>query len=191
VTALQSRCIGGNGNVGFLPRRTYERLVELVREAGGKPFVTDTNTLYTGMRRDAVSNLSAAAMNGFSFLTLGAPLLVADGLRGRDFREVLLEGPLVDRAKIASGILDADTLIVLSHVKCHMLFGFGGALKNLGMGCATPAGKQILHSTCFRELIRNSAAGRILRTVLSGTLHNLGRSTRPFWRNTCQVTRLQ
>jgi len=137
---------GEPGNVGYLPVPYTRTVVELVREAGGLPFVTDTNTLYTGMRRNAVQNVQAAAMNGYCLASLGAPVIVADGLLGHDGREVPLPGTGVGSAKIASGILDADAMIVLSHVKGHMLFGYGGAIKNLGMGCATPAGKQLLHS---------------------------------------------
>jgi uncharacterized Fe-S center protein len=137
---------GEPGNVAFLPPPYVRLVAEQVRKAGGLPFVTDANTLYTGMRRDAVQNLLAAAHNGYTQETLTAPVIVADGLKGRDGREVDLPGTSVGKAKIASGILDADAMVVLSHVKGHMLMGFGGALKNLGMGCATPAGKQILHS---------------------------------------------
>ncbi len=137
---------GEPGNVGYLPLPYARTVVEAVRAAGGSPFVTDTNTLYTGLRRNAVDNLRAAAMNGFCLETLGAPVLVADGLRGRDAREVAIAGTASGSARIASGILDADAMIVLSHVKGHMLFGYGGAIKNLGMGCTTPAGKQFLHS---------------------------------------------
>jgi uncharacterized Fe-S center protein len=137
---------GEPGNVAFIPPRYVGAIVELVQKSGGLPYVTDTNTLYTGMRRNAVQNILAAAQNGFTALTLGAPLIVADGISGRDYRDIELPGSTVGKAKIASGIIDADAMIVLSHVKGHMLFGFGGALKNLGMGCATPAGKQILHS---------------------------------------------
>jgi hypothetical protein len=137
---------GEPGNVGFLPVPYARAAVELVRAAGGRPFVTDTNTLYTGSRRNAAENVLAAALNGYSLASLGAPVLIADGLKGRDGREVALEGCSVRSARIASGILDADAMLVLSHIKGHMLFGFGGALKNLGMGCTTPAGKQFLHS---------------------------------------------
>ncbi len=137
---------GEPGNVGFVPPPYVRTVVELIRDAGGRPFVTDTNTLYTGMRGDAVDNIRAAALNGFTPETIGAPILVSDGLIGRDFREVEVPGSRVGKAKIASGILDADALIAVSHVKGHMLFGYAGAIKNLGMGCATPAGKQILHS---------------------------------------------
>ena len=137
---------GEPGNVGYLPVPYARAVVDAIRAAGGAAFVTDTNTLYTGLRRNAVDNLKAAAMNGYSAETLGAPVIVADGLRGFDFREVAIAGTRTGSAKIASGILDADAMIVLSHIKSHMLFGFGGALKNLGMGCTTPAGKQYLHS---------------------------------------------
>jgi len=137
---------GEPGNVAYLPVPYVRAVMDLVREAGGLPFVTDTNTLYTGLRRNAVQNVQAAAMNGYSLASLGAPVLVADGLVGHDGREVALPGCGIGSARIASGILDADALIALSHVKGHMLFGYGGAIKNLGMGCATPAGKQFLHS---------------------------------------------
>lgn len=149
---------GEPGNVAFLPVPYARTLVDAVRLAGGDPFVTDTNTLYTGMRRDAVSNLKAAASNGFCLETLGAPVIVADGLKGFDHREIQVSKSKVEKAKIATGILDADAMIVLSHVKSHMLFGFGGALKNLGMGCCTPAGKQFLHSDVQPEV--NMAACR-------------------------------
>ncbi|HUU00254.1 MAG TPA: DUF362 domain-containing protein [Myxococcota bacterium] len=137
---------GEPGNVGFLAPPYIRAVVGLVKDAGGLPFVTDTNTLYSGMRRNAVENLRAAAINGFTAETIGAPLVVADGLLGRDFRRVDLPGSSVGEARIASAIIEADAMIVCSHVKGHMLFGYGGALKNLGMGCAVPAGKQVLHS---------------------------------------------
>ncbi len=137
---------GEIGNVGFLPVPYARTIVDAVRDAGGIPFVTDTNTLYTGMRRHAVDNIRAAAMNGYALDTLGAPVIVADGLKGFDYREVPCANAPGGMAKIASAIADADAMIVLTHVKSHMLFGMGGALKNLGMGCTTPAGKQYLHS---------------------------------------------
>ncbi len=150
---------GEPGNVGYVPVPYVRTIVDLIKQAGGVPFVTDTNTLYTGMRRDAVQNLEAAAHNGYSPLTLGAPLIVADGLRGRDVREIPVEGGLCPSAKIASGIADADAMIVISHVKGHMLFGYAGAIKNLGMGCASPAGKQQLHSDIRPEVNAKACHG--------------------------------
>jgi len=137
---------GEPGNVAFISPPYIATVVELVKNAGGLPFITDTSTLYTGMRQNGPENLVAAAKNGFSLTSVGAPIIVADGICGLDYRSVEIPGSVVGSAKIASGIVDSDSMIVVSHVKGHMLFGFGGALKNLGMGCATPAGKQVLHS---------------------------------------------
>ncbi|MFH2005809.1 MAG: DUF362 domain-containing protein [bacterium] len=137
---------GERGNLAYL-RPPYARLlVDMVREAGGRPFVTDTNVLYRAARHDAIGNLQAAAHNGFTAETVGAPLIVADGLTGRDGVDVVVTGGRrVQTARIASAIHGADAMLVLSHVKGHLLFGYGGALKNLGIGCATPAGKHVLH----------------------------------------------
>ncbi|MCX6357115.1 MAG: DUF362 domain-containing protein [Candidatus Aureabacteria bacterium] len=134
------------GNVAFLPPPFVRCVVDLIIRAGGKPFLTDTNTLYTGQRRNAIDNILTALKNGFSLASAGAPIIVADGLDGHDTVEVPVNGTRVKKAKIASGIHHADTLISLAHFKGHELFGFGGALKNIAMGCATPAGKQVLHS---------------------------------------------
>lgn len=137
---------GEAGNLAYL-RPPYARLlVDHVHEAGGRAFVTDTNVLYRAARHDAIGNLRAAAANGFTSETVGAPLIVADGLTGRDGVDVDVDvGTRVKTARIASAIHTADVLLVLSHVKGHLLFGYGGTLKNLGMGCCTPAGKHVLH----------------------------------------------
>ncbi len=137
---------GEAGNLAYL-RPPYARLlVDHVHAAGGRAFVTDTNVLYRAARHDAIGNLRAAADNGFTAETLGAPIIIADGLTGRDGVDVKVEGGArIETARIASAIHAADALLVLSHVKGHLLFGFGGALKNLGMGCCTPAGKHVLH----------------------------------------------
>lgn len=138
---------GEAGNTAYL-RPTYARTVtDAIRAAGGRPFVTDTNVLYRGARHDAVDNLASAARNGFTAESMGCPVLVADGLKGHDHVDVPTPfSRYFDVATIASGIAHADALVVLSHVKGHLLFGFGGALKNLGMGCATSAGKHVLHA---------------------------------------------
>jgi len=134
------------GNVAFIPPPFVRCVVDKIIEAGGKPFITDTSTLYSGQRHNAIDNLLTALKNGFSLTAAGAPLIVADGLTGQECVEVPVKGKRVEKAKIASGIYYADMLVSLAHFKGHELFGFGGALKNIAMGCATPAGKQILHS---------------------------------------------
>lgn len=137
---------GEKGNAAFVPSFFVRHLVSLVRSAGGLPFVTDTNTLYRGSRHNAVDNLETARDNGFCEATLGAPVVIADGLTGMDYREVGVAGEHLQTARIASAIADADAMVVVSHVKGHMVFGFGGALKNLGMGCSAAAAKQSLHA---------------------------------------------
>jgi uncharacterized Fe-S center protein len=138
---------GEAGNTAYL-RPTYARTVaDAVREAGGRPFVTDTNVLYRGARHDAFDNLGSAARNGFTAESMGCPVLVADGLKGHDHVDVPTPfSRYFDVAQVASAIHHADALVVLTHVKGHLLFGFGGTLKNLGMGCATSAGKHVLHA---------------------------------------------
>ena len=119
--------------------------------------MSDTNTLYRG--HGAIANLQAAAFDGFTMETVGAPLIVADGLCGTDFVPVPVAGKYVKEAKIASAIAHATALLVVSHFKGHMLFSFGGTLKNLGMGCATSAGKQTLHSDVKPRVDRAACTG--------------------------------
>jgi uncharacterized protein len=134
------------GNVAFLPPPYVRCVVDKILKAGGKPFLADTNTLYSGQRRNAIDNVLTALKNGFSLASAGAPVIVADGLTGQDCVEVPVNGRRIGNAKIAGGIYHADAIISLAHFKGHELYGFGGALKNIAMGCATRAGKQVLHS---------------------------------------------
>ena len=138
---------GEPGNMAYL-RPNYARVVaDYVKERGGKPFLTDCNTLYVGGRKNALDHLDSAYMNGFSPLTVGCHVLIADGLKGTDETYVPIEGgTYVKEAKIGRAIMDADILISLSHFKGHESTGFGGALKNLGMGCGSRAGKMEMHS---------------------------------------------
>src|SRR5208282_5966251 len=111
------------------------------------PFVTDTNTLYKGSRSDAVAHIETAVLNGFDYAVVGCPVIIADGVRGKSGVKVPIEGELLAEVSIARGIVEADSLVVVSHFKGHELSGFGGALKNMGMGCAAREGKLIQHST--------------------------------------------
>ncbi len=139
--------VGEIGNTAYIRPEYAATVAEMVRAAGGRPFVTDSNTLYSGKRGNAVDHLETAARHGFNRLSLGCDFIVADGIRGTDYREVLIEMPNFDHVKIASVIADADALIALSHFKGHELTGIGGAVKNLGMGCAAVPGKLEMHST--------------------------------------------
>ena len=124
-------------------------VVERVKACGGRPFVTDTNTLYSGSRHNSVDHIATAVEHGFDYAVLGAPVIIADGLDSTNIVEVAIAGKHFSKVKIAGDIARADSLIVLSHFKGHDLAGFGGAVKNLGMGCAPRAGKQDQHCARF------------------------------------------
>ena len=137
---------GEYGNTAFLPPVVIKAFVDCVKNVKANPFVTDTNTLYRGSRSNAIDHLKNAEMNGFSQVSCGAPIIIADGLKGNDFREIPANGKWYTNIKVASALCDADAMIAVSHVKGHELYGFGGAMKNIAMGCAPPAMKQSLHS---------------------------------------------
>ena len=138
---------GELGNLSFL-RPNYARYVaDYVKELGGHPFLTDCNTLYTGSRKNALDHMETALLNGFHPMTTGCHVIIGDGLKGTDDVEVPVEGGVLCKtAKIGRAIMDADIIISLSHFKGHEMTGFGGALKNLGMGCGSRGGKMEMHS---------------------------------------------
>ena len=138
---------GELGNLAFL-RPNYAKVVaDFIKERGGKPFLTDCNTLYVGSRKHALEHLDTAYENGYSPFSTGCHVLIADGLKGSDDVEVpVVGGEYVKNAKIGRAIMDADIIISLNHFKGHEDAGFGGALKNLGMGSGSRAGKMEMHS---------------------------------------------
>ena len=150
---------GELGNISYL-RPNYARAVaDVVKELGGKPFLTDCNTMYPGSRKNALEHLACAWENGFTPLTVGCPILIGDGLKGTDDVAVPVEGgEYVKEAKIGRAIMDADVFISLTHFKGHEMTGFGGTIKNIGMGCGSRAGKKEQHSNgkpyIDRELCR-------------------------------------
>jgi len=138
---------GELGNTAFLRPLFLRTIVEKIRKLDCKPFLTDTNTLYSGSRSDAVSHLNTAIHNGFGYSSVGCPLIIAGGLKGQSGVKIPINGDVLQEAVIAREIIEADCLIAVSHFKAHELSGFGGALKNVGMGCATREGKLVQHST--------------------------------------------
>ncbi|MEM3736782.1 MAG: DUF362 domain-containing protein [Candidatus Bathyarchaeia archaeon] len=142
--------MGEKGNITYLRPSFARKIVELIKEAGGIPFVTDTTALYPKGRFTARDYLETAAFNGFTAETMGAPIIIADGDKGYDGTPVKIEkrvdGCTLKDVKVASAILKADALVVLSHFKGHVLSGVGGAIKNLAMGCTTKEGKAAQHA---------------------------------------------
>ncbi len=137
---------GEKGNMAYLRPNFAKALVDKVKEMGGVPYLTDTNTLYPGGRKNAPDHLQTAAENGYSPVSTGCHIIIADGIKGTDDVEVPFDGDYTKAPRIARGIYDADALITLSHFKGHELTGFGGAIKNLSMGCASRRGKMEMHS---------------------------------------------
>lgn len=137
---------GELGNMSYLRPNYAKAVVDLVKECGGKPFLTDCNTLYPGSRKNAIEHLYCAWENGFTPMTVGCPVIIGDGLKGTDDIAVPVEGgEYIKEAKIGRAVMDADVFISLTHFKGHELTGFGGAIKNIGMGCGSRAGKKDQH----------------------------------------------
>jgi uncharacterized Fe-S center protein len=150
---------GERGNTGFIRPLYLRRIVDLVRKAGGKPFLTDANTLYRGERSNAVDHINLAMEHGFSYATVNAPIIIADGLCGKDYVEVKIKGKYFEKVKISSAAYHADSLLSVAHVKGHMLFGFGGAIKNIGMGLGSRSGKQMMHADLKPEIMAKKCVG--------------------------------
>ena len=137
---------GELGNMSFLRPNYAKAVADTVRSYGGKPFLTDCNTLYPGSRKNAIEHLYCAWENGFTPLSAGCPVIIGDGLKGTDDIAVpVAGGEYIREAKIGRAIMDADIFISLTHFKGHELTGFGGAIKNIGMGCGSRAGKNDQH----------------------------------------------
>ena len=137
---------GELGNLAYIRPNYAKAVADVVKERGGRPFLTDCNTLYPGSRKNALDHLDCAEINGFNTVTTGCHVIIADGLRGTDDVEVpVRNGEFCKEALIGRAIMDADVFISLNHFKGHEATGFGGALKNIGMGCGSRAGKMVQH----------------------------------------------
>ena len=136
---------GEKGIDTFLRPVQVEPIIKAVRDAGGKPFLADSNTLYSGSRSNAVDHHKTAQENGWVRPVVSAPVVIADGLHGNEFYAVEIDGEHFDEVKIGAAFFQADGIIGVSHFKGHGMTGFGGTLKNLGMGCASRAGKLMMH----------------------------------------------
>ena len=137
---------GEPGNLAFIRPNYAARMATLLRNLGAKPFLTDCNTLYSGRRANAVDHLESAMENGFNPISAKCDVIIADGLKGTEYREIEIDGEYCKAPKIGSAIADADIIISMNHFKGHEQTGFGGALKNIGMGCGSRAGKMEQHN---------------------------------------------
>lgn len=150
---------GEPGNLAYLRPNYAARMATLLRSLGAKPFLTDCNTLYSGRRANAVDHLQSAMENGFNPISAQCQVIIGDGLKGTDYREIPLNGEYCPAPKIGTAIADADIVISMNHFKGHEQAGFGGALKNLGMGCASVGGKLELHCASQPKIDVESCIG--------------------------------
>ena len=153
---------GEPGNLAFLRHNYVQTMVKFLQSKEAKVFLTDSNTLYSGGRSNAVDHIQAAFENGFNPIGVPAPVIIADGLKGTE--EVSM--PVISTipthsqtAKIGAAVANADIIVSMSHFKGHEQTGFGGALKNIGMGAASVGGKMELHSTSAPRIYRKNCTG--------------------------------
>lgn len=157
LTAIKLH-FGEKGNDSYINPVFVRQIVDKVKKAGAKPFLTDTNTLYYGSRHNTVDHLNTAILHGFDYAVVGAPLVIADGIRGENEIEVEINLNHFKTVKIAGDIEKSDAMVVLSHFKGHGMSGFGGAIKNLAMGCASHVGKLEQHE-CVKPRINDKCIG--------------------------------
>ncbi len=143
---------GERGNLGYVKPEFVRPIIKKLNSIKAKPFLTDTNTIYAGSRSDAIEHIRVAAEHGYSLQKLGCPVIIADGLRGNSGVEVEINKKYFKSVKISNAIYYSDSIVFVSHFKGHEMTGFGGALKNIGMGCATRAGKYEMHNSVVLEV---------------------------------------
>ncbi len=147
---------GEPGNLAYIRPNYATRMVKILQKLGSKVFLTDANTLYSGGRSNAVDHLQSAMENGFNPMTTHCNVIIADGVKGTEYREIKIDGEYCKAPKIGSAIADADIFISMNHFKGHEQAGFGGALKNIGMGSASIGGKLEMHSTSQPKIVKKN-----------------------------------
>ncbi len=150
---------GEPGNLAYIRPNYAAVVVKMIKEWQGLPFLTDTNTLYKGRRSDAVNHLQTAMENGFNPMVVGCNVIIADGLKGTDYREIEINQKNCKTAKIGTALADADIIITVNHFKGHEITGFGGVLKNIGMGGGSVGGKLEMHSDSSPVIDKDKCTG--------------------------------
>jgi len=144
LTAIKVH-VGEPGCKTFIGPERVLAVVRCVQATGARPFLTDTAVLYRSPRDNGVTHAEVARAHGFGHEAMGVPFIPGDGLNGSDEIEVEVGGRHFDRVTIASAIMHASSLVVVSHATGHLGTGLGGALKNLGMGCSSRKAKLRQH----------------------------------------------
>lgn len=150
---------GERGNTAYIKPDLIVPLVNRLIARGARPMLTDTNALYSGSRTRTQDHIQTAHEHGFTKELTGSDVVIAEGDDGKDVRDVAINGNYVKAARVASLFCRADSIVGIAHFKAHLLTGFGGALKNIGMGCASREGKLSQHSDVSPHVGRESCSG--------------------------------
>jgi uncharacterized protein len=166
---------GEKGNHGFLHPKYTREIVRYLKESGFTPFVFDTIVLYTGGRHTGPDSLKTARDHGFTEAYLGCPVIMGDGMDGRDVIDISCRYRHFSSVQAAGLIPKTDGYVVFSHFKGHMGSGYGGAIKNISMGFASRAQKQRMHADAYPRLI----AGKCNRCGLCADVCPTGAAVLP------------
>jgi uncharacterized Fe-S center protein len=158
VTAVKTH-FGESRKLGYVRPTYLEMFGKEIKDRGGKPFLTETSTLYKGNRSDAILHIEHAHAQGFGFESIGMPIIMADGLFGDEECEVKIDGKIYSNVKVAALLAKSNALLMVSHFTGHLAAGFGATLKNLGMGCASRKGKMAQHSTAKPSIDEEKCTG--------------------------------
>lgn len=171
LTAIKIH-FGEDGNLGYIKPRFVKPVAEKIKSFGAKPFLTDANTIYIGSRSNAIDHTEVALRHGFTVENAGAPVIISDGLRGNASVDVEVNLKHFKKVSVANAIHYSDSIVFMTHFKGHEISGFGGALKNIGMGCATREGKYQQHNSVVPKVnIDNcTACGKCVKWCPSGAL---------------------
>jgi len=150
---------GEKDNIGHINPSLVKYVADFLQKKSERVFITDTNTLYIGSRSNSVGHIKLAYEHNFGLFQIGIPIIIADGLRGRNFISIDISGKHLKSVKIASDIVNSDYLLCLSHMTGHMQTGFAASIKNLGMGCASRAGKLQQHSNILPSVLKDKCEG--------------------------------
>lgn len=163
---------GEPGNLAYIRPNYAAKMVKVIKSMGGMPFLTDSNTLYSGLRANAIDHLQSSMENGFNPMAVGCNVIIADGLKGTDYREIQINKKHCKTAKIGTAIADADIIISMNHFKGHDMTGFGGALKNLGMGSGSRGGKLEMHSASQPKISKEKcmSCGQCVKICAQGAI---------------------
>ncbi|MFH1729600.1 MAG: DUF362 domain-containing protein [Pseudomonadota bacterium] len=149
--------MGHPGGTSFIRPMFARTLVDKIKSKNSKPYLTDTSTLYTGQRDNPIDFIESAIRNGFSFSTVNAPIIIADGIESKDIVKEEINLNHFKEINVASAVQHSSSLAVISHFKLHMVTGFGGAIKNVGMGLGSRASKQRMHASVQPKLFNEDA----------------------------------